>query len=215
MQTSGAAADGHSAWAPLRERAFALVWVEEGEQALNVNEAQAYASCSDCVSVAVAFQVVLVLPAGAVERGPAEGAGQVGDDRSRQLADRRDHDVGLHDLATGQLDPPPVRVLVERRGDDLRAEPDAVDHLGRDPPQVGVDVGALGVPARPVRVRRERVGVQRRRDVAGRAGVRVVPPHAPEVVRAFQHGHVDTVAPQGDGHADAREARADDDDTRT
>lgn len=39
--------------------AFALVWVEDDE-ALNVNEAHAYASCSDCVSVAVAFQVVLV-----------------------------------------------------------------------------------------------------------------------------------------------------------
>ena len=39
--------------------AFALVWAD-GDKALNVNEAHAYASCSDCVSVAVAFQVVLV-----------------------------------------------------------------------------------------------------------------------------------------------------------
>jgi putative peptide zinc metalloprotease protein len=40
--------------------AFALVWAE-GDEVLNVNEAHAYASCSDCVTVAVAFQVVLIL----------------------------------------------------------------------------------------------------------------------------------------------------------
>ena len=39
--------------------AFALVWAE-GNEVLNVNEAHAYASCSDCVAVAVAFQVVLI-----------------------------------------------------------------------------------------------------------------------------------------------------------
>ncbi len=40
--------------------AFAMVWVD-GDEALNVNEAHAYASCSDCVAVAVAFQVVMVM----------------------------------------------------------------------------------------------------------------------------------------------------------
>ena len=40
--------------------AFALVWAE-GDEVLNVNEAHAYASCSDCVAVAVAFQVVLIM----------------------------------------------------------------------------------------------------------------------------------------------------------
>jgi len=40
--------------------AFALVWAED-DQVLNVNEAHAYASCSDCVAVAVAFQVVLIM----------------------------------------------------------------------------------------------------------------------------------------------------------
>ncbi|MFC7496059.1 MULTISPECIES: hypothetical protein [unclassified Nocardioides] len=40
--------------------AFALVWAT-GDEVLNVNEAHAYASCSNCVAVAVAFQVVLVL----------------------------------------------------------------------------------------------------------------------------------------------------------
>lgn len=40
--------------------AFALVWAD-GDEVLNVNEAHAYASCSDCVAVAVAFQVVLIV----------------------------------------------------------------------------------------------------------------------------------------------------------
>jgi putative peptide zinc metalloprotease protein len=41
--------------------AISLVWVPAGQDALNTNEAYAFASCSDCASVAVAFQVVLVL----------------------------------------------------------------------------------------------------------------------------------------------------------
>ena len=41
--------------------AFALVWAEGGDEVLNVNEAHAYASCSNCVTVAVAFQVVLIM----------------------------------------------------------------------------------------------------------------------------------------------------------
>ena len=41
--------------------AFALVWVTDGEDALNRNEAQAWASCTSCASVAVAYQVVLVV----------------------------------------------------------------------------------------------------------------------------------------------------------
>jgi putative peptide zinc metalloprotease protein len=40
--------------------AFALVWAQ-GNDVLNVNEAHAYASCTDCVAVAVAFQVVLIM----------------------------------------------------------------------------------------------------------------------------------------------------------
>ncbi len=40
--------------------AFALVWVI-GDSVLNANEAYAFASCTDCQTVAVAFQVVLVL----------------------------------------------------------------------------------------------------------------------------------------------------------
>ena len=40
--------------------AFALVWVEEDTPALNTNESYAFASCTNCAAVSVAFQVVLV-----------------------------------------------------------------------------------------------------------------------------------------------------------
>ncbi|HET7736135.1 MAG TPA: hypothetical protein VFK52_09190 [Nocardioidaceae bacterium] len=39
----------------------ALVWVEDGDAVLNTNEAYAFASCTGCAAVAVAFQVVIVL----------------------------------------------------------------------------------------------------------------------------------------------------------
>jgi len=41
--------------------AVALVWVKDGEVADNRNEAYALASCTSCTTVAVAFQVVLVI----------------------------------------------------------------------------------------------------------------------------------------------------------
>jgi putative peptide zinc metalloprotease protein len=43
------------------EAAFAMVWVTDDTDAMNVNEAQAYASCADCAAVAVAYQVVFVV----------------------------------------------------------------------------------------------------------------------------------------------------------
>jgi putative peptide zinc metalloprotease protein len=43
------------------EAAFALVWATDETDAMNVNEAQAYASCTSCSAVAVAFQVVFVI----------------------------------------------------------------------------------------------------------------------------------------------------------
>ena len=41
--------------------AIAMVWVTDDDPVLNVNEAYAFASCSDCVTVAVAFQVVVIV----------------------------------------------------------------------------------------------------------------------------------------------------------
>jgi putative peptide zinc metalloprotease protein len=41
--------------------AFAMVWVEDGADVENRNEAYALASCTDCTTVAVAFQVLVVV----------------------------------------------------------------------------------------------------------------------------------------------------------
>ena len=43
------------------EAAFAFVYATDGADAMNVNEAQAYASCYNCAAVAIAYQVVFVL----------------------------------------------------------------------------------------------------------------------------------------------------------
>ncbi|OBF53903.1 hypothetical protein A5778_10945 [Mycolicibacterium monacense] len=43
------------------EAAFAMVYVTDNSDAMNVNEAQAYASCDSCAAVAVAYQVVFVI----------------------------------------------------------------------------------------------------------------------------------------------------------
>jgi putative peptide zinc metalloprotease protein len=45
----------------LYDVAFALVWADGDEPVDNSNEALAYASCTDCTTVAVSFQVVLVI----------------------------------------------------------------------------------------------------------------------------------------------------------
>ena len=41
--------------------AVAMVWVTSEDPVLNVNEAYAFASCTDCVTVSVAFQVVVIV----------------------------------------------------------------------------------------------------------------------------------------------------------
>lgn len=62
----------------LYDVAFAMVWVEDGPDALNRNEAQAWASCDTCAAVAIAFQVVFVVdddPTGANVAAPQNLAG--------------------------------------------------------------------------------------------------------------------------------------------
>jgi putative peptide zinc metalloprotease protein len=43
------------------EAAFAMVWVTDNSDAMNINDAEAWASCDSCASVAVAYQVVFVI----------------------------------------------------------------------------------------------------------------------------------------------------------
>jgi putative peptide zinc metalloprotease protein len=49
------------------EAAFAMVYVTDNTDAMNVNEAQAYASCDSCAAVAVAYQVVFVVDSDATD----------------------------------------------------------------------------------------------------------------------------------------------------
>lgn len=49
------------------EAAFAMVYVTDNSDAMNVNEAQAYASCDSCAAVAVAYQVVFVVDSDATD----------------------------------------------------------------------------------------------------------------------------------------------------
>jgi hypothetical protein len=54
-----------------------------------------------------------------------------------------------------------------------------------------------------------------RRDVAGRSGVGVFPPHPADVAGLFQHRHVgETVSGQLVGGAETAESSSDDDDAR-
>jgi putative peptide zinc metalloprotease protein len=53
------------------EAAFAMVWVDDSADAMNVNEAQAYASCDSCSAVAVAYQVVFVIENDATDNNVA------------------------------------------------------------------------------------------------------------------------------------------------
>jgi putative peptide zinc metalloprotease protein len=43
------------------EAAFALIWETDEEYAMNINDAEAYASCIHCGAVAIAYQVVFVI----------------------------------------------------------------------------------------------------------------------------------------------------------
>jgi putative peptide zinc metalloprotease protein len=43
------------------EAAFAMIWVKDNSEAMNINDAEAYASCNSCGAVAVSYQVVFVL----------------------------------------------------------------------------------------------------------------------------------------------------------
>ena len=158
--------------------------------------------------------------AGRVERGPGERVepGQVGHHRPVQLAERGDQHVRVDLLAGRGPHRPGAGGLVVRRSGDLDAGAHPVEDagLGGGALQVGEDLRLAGVAVAPVRVRRPRPGVERRRDVAGRAGVGVVAPDAADLVGLLEDGDVaDAGAEQLGGDTEAAEAGADDDDAGT
>src|SRR5581483_602158 len=153
-----------------------------------------------------------------VEHRPLEAveARQRRDPGIGQRAGARDEDGGL-ELAPGGLDPPAAAVLVPGGAVHLVVEPE----VGRDaevaghPLQVGLDLRLGRERAAPAGVRGEGERVEVGRDVAGGAGIGVVPPRAADLAGPLQDDEVlDTGLLQADGHAEPGEARPDDEDLR-
>jgi hypothetical protein len=108
-------------------------------------------------------------------------------------------------------DAPDVLVVVPARLGHGAAQADVGPEaeVGRDAPEVGLDLGLRRVRAPPLRVRRERVRVQMRRDVALAAGIAVRPPGAADVRVALPHDEVlDALPLEADRHAEPGEAGA-------
>ena len=151
--------------------------------------------------------------------GPANFSepGDVGIARPRQLTDGRDQHVDHDGLTVADLDGPFARRLVERGSGHLGAEPDVAAHvvLVGDVMDVIEDGRLPGEAMRPARVGLEGVGVERRRHIARRARIGVLPPDAADVVGLLEDD--DVVVPallQLDGGGKAAEPRSDDGDRR-
>ena len=121
--------------------------------------------------------------------------------------------VGHDLLAALRAQPPLAGRLVEARGRDLAAEADVRDDpvLLRGAVQVLADLGLARELVRPLRVGLERVAVEVRRDVAGRARVRVVVPGSADPRRLLEdRERVDPGLLELDPHAEAGDACAED-----
>jgi hypothetical protein len=164
-----------------------------------------------------AGQVVVVPPGGRVERRAGEVAepGQRGDGGAGELAAGRDQYTGLVGGSVGEAEHPGAAAVVEARLGHLDAESDPRQHaepLG-DLLQVLADLRLRRITPGPVALRREREGVEGRRDVAGGARIAVGRPHPAHAIGALEDRDVADAGPgQPDGHPDAAEAGADDGD---
>src|SRR5581483_2273275 len=162
----------------------------------------------------LAGEVVVVAPAGGVEHRALEpvDARQRRNGRFGQRAGGRDEDVGL-EVAVRGLHPPAALGLAPGGGDDLVVEPDVGPdaEVAGHPLQVGLDLGLGRERPAPVGVRGEGEGVEVGRDVTGGAGIGVVPPGAADLAGPFEDDEVlDAGLLQAGGHAEAGEARPDD-----
>ena len=96
---------------------------------------------------------------------------------------------------------------------NFAAEPVSVENpvLSGDPLDVCLDFGLFGIRTGPPSVRCERVGIQVRRHVAGRAGIGVHPPGAADVVSPLEDQIVGVpVLLKGDRGAEPGEPGPDD-----
>ena len=173
-------------------------------------------------------QVVVVAPLGGVEHRALElvEAGKRRDGRVGQGAGGRDEHFGFELAAAGPHPPAPVGV-VPGGAEHLVREADVGPYaeVGGHPSQVLLDLDLRREGAAPVGIGGEGERVEVGGDVAGRAGIGVVPPGAADLAGPFHNGEFilgDTPRPPGDeaglleadGHAEAGEARPHDQDTR-
>ena len=161
---------------------------------------------------ALALEVVVVVPAGGVERLPLEVLEPLDGRRLglRQRAHAGDHHARAQ-RPVGGLDGP-AAVLPLDAG-DVAVEPHvrADAELVGDALQVVADLGLARVGVGPAGVGGEGEGVEVRGHVAGTPRVGVEVPGAAHVVSAFEHGEVlDPLLLEADRHAEAGEAAADD-----
>jgi hypothetical protein len=161
-----------------------------------------------------ALKFVVVVPLRRVEHRPLEVVDplDLGNRRLGQPSHSADQEV-RRELAARRADAPDPLALVPGSLGHLMSEADVVDdaELMSAAVEVLADLRLLRVGARPVRVGRERVGVERRRDVALTARVRVVAPSSTEFVGALEHDEVvDPLLQQPCRHPDAGEPGADD-----
>ncbi len=162
-------------------------------------------------------EIDVVVPFGGVEGGTGEGvdAGDVRHRRTRELAHRRNQDVGGEGFAAGGAHLPDTARGIEFRIGDLDAEADLARQivLLGDRAHVRVDVALLGKAARPVGFGFERPRVQRGGHIAGRPRIGVLTPDTAQIAGLLDDGEiVDTGALQFQRHAEAGESGADDHD---
>jgi len=126
--------------------------------------------------------------------------------RTVELAGRSDQDARQYDVALGRFDLPEAALFVERRAQHLRVKTNVLHKsiLGDAVLLVAVNVRLARIKPRPVEILLERERVQRRRDVAGRAWICVIPPGATDLVRLFQHYEIgDPSLAQFDRHSES------------
>src|SRR5207248_6022740 len=160
----------------------------------------------------------VVVPARGVKDLALEGI-EAGDPRIRrkaQLARPGHEEASFEIVAALNADPPAPRALVELCTLDLVTEADVIVHaiLAGAVLEVALDLALLAVLARPVVARLEGVGVEVGGDVAGGAGIGVVPPDAPDLVGLLEDRVRDPGPPELDTPAYPAEAGADDGDRR-
>ena len=163
---------------------------------------------------AFAGQVDVVIPPGGVEDLALELVETI-DVRQCRLGQRthcRHHEI-RREGPRRSAHMPPRLLRVPPDLVNLAAEPVSVEHpmLSRDPLDVRLDLGLFGIRTGPPSVRRERVGIQVRRHIAGRPRVGVHPPGAADIVSPLDHQKVGVpVLLKGDRGAEPGESGADD-----